>query len=66
MKQMVRNLVGTMVALTLRKEPPRRLTEILLALDRREALKSAPPQGLVLERVYYSPELDKKCRKLYE
>jgi tRNA pseudouridine38-40 synthase len=64
LKQMVRNLIGTLVDLHFAKAPPERLLAILDAKDRRKALSTAPACGLHLYRVYYPQELDNKCRKL--
>ncbi len=64
LKQMVRNIVGTLIDLHMNQEKPSRLREILEACDRRKAGPTAPPQGLYLAKVYYSEELDNGCRKL--
>ena len=64
LKQMVRNIVGTLIELHQEKESPKRIKEILGTLDRRKAGPTAPPQGLYLTRVYYPPDLDNQCRKL--
>lgn len=64
LKQMVRNLVGTMVDLQLRGREPVELGEILRAEDRRAALTTAPAHGLYLVRVFYPEDLDNRCRKI--
>ena len=64
LKQMVRNLVGTQLALMNRPQSTRLLKEILNAQDRKRAFKTAPAQGLFLNHVSYPPSLDKKCQKL--
>lgn len=64
LKQMVRNIVGTLIDLNMNGEKPNRLKEILEARDRRKAGPTAPPQGLYLAKVYYPEELDNGCRKL--
>lgn len=64
LKQMVRNLVGTLVDLQLNHRPSRDMRTILEALDRRKAGNTAPPQGLFLTEVRYPPELDNRCRRL--
>ena len=64
LKQMVRNLVGTQLALMNRPQGASLLEEILHARDRKKAFKTAPPQGLFLNYVSYPPSLDKKCQKL--
>lgn len=65
LKQMVRNLVGTMLLLEKDGRSPHEMKDILEALDRRRAGAPADPWGLYLMRVYYPRELDKKCRPLY-
>lgn len=64
LKQMVRNIVGTLVDLQMDHRRPRDMKTILEALDRRKAGNTAPPQGLFLTEVRYPPELDKRCRRL--
>lgn len=64
LKQMVRNIVGTLLELQWNKEPPETIREILNARDRSQAGTTAPPQGLYLYHVQYPSSLDNKCRKL--
>jgi tRNA pseudouridine38-40 synthase len=64
LKQMVRNLVGTQLDMCLKNQPPEKMRQILMAMDRRMAGPTAPPQGLFLRKVYYSKELDKRCRQI--
>ncbi len=64
LKQMVRNLVGTMLMLEKNHHTPEEMKRILMAQDRRQAGPPAPPQGLFLWKVYYPRELDKRCREL--
>lgn len=64
LKQMVRNLVGTMMDLQMAREPHEMIKEILEAKDRRKALSTADPQGLYLVKVHYPEDLDIRCRKL--
>ncbi len=64
LKQMVRNIVGTMLDMSQDGDPPGKMKKIIEALDRRVAGATAPPQGLYLSQVYYPSELDRKCRKL--
>ncbi|MDI9408702.1 MAG: tRNA pseudouridine(38-40) synthase TruA [Candidatus Pacebacteria bacterium] len=53
----VRNMVGSLVQVGLGRWPVERMAEALAARDRSRAGETAPPQGLVLARVWY-PELD--------
>lgn len=64
LKQMVRNLVGTQVALNKKGGTPEIMKEILDARDRQKALMTAPARGLSLSRVYYPRNLDIQCRKI--
>ncbi|MCM2280387.1 MAG: tRNA pseudouridine(38-40) synthase TruA [Bdellovibrionaceae bacterium] len=64
LKQMIRNIVGTLIDLNMNEAQPGRLQEIINARDRRKAGPTAPPQGLYLAQVYYPEELDNGCRKL--
>ncbi len=64
LKQMVRNMVGTMVNLLEFQDPAARLRELLQARDRTQTAAPAPPQGLFLSSVQYPQSLDNKCRKL--
>lgn len=64
LKQMVRNIVGTLLWLHDQPEPEKRLVNIIKACDRQMAQGPAPAQGLFLKWVKYPPELDIKCRKL--
>ena len=64
LKQMVRNLVGTMLELARHSKGPEDLARILRAHDRREAFMTAPAHGLYLYRVVYPASLDKRCTKL--
>ncbi len=53
LKQMVRNIVGTLVEVGRRKLTPSEFGDILEARDRRRAGIAAPAQGLFLVRVNY-------------
>ncbi len=53
LKNMVRNLVGTLVEVGRASRPPATMAEILAALDRRRAGPCAPAYGLYLVRVIY-------------
>lgn len=64
LKQMVRNIVGTLVDLQVARRPAKDIKTILEALDRRKAGNTAAPQGLFLTEVRYPVELDNRCRAL--
>jgi tRNA pseudouridine38-40 synthase len=53
LKYMVRNIVGTLLEVGLRKQDPSWMGEVLAARDRSAAGATAEPQGLTLERVFY-------------
>ena len=55
LKQMVRNIVGTLVEVGLHRRQPESVAATLQSLDRREAGPTAPPQGLFLVEVFYEP-----------
>jgi len=54
---MVRNLVGTLLAVGRGTIGPERITEVLATCDRRRAGPTAPASGLCLERVVYDESL---------
>lgn len=58
LKQMVRNLVGTLVRVGRGKRPPAWPGEVLAAKDRTLAGETAPAKGLVMVRVTYPPPFD--------
>lgn len=64
LKQMVRNLVGTMLYLERHGGQPADFEGIFNALDRGAAKGTAPAHGLYLYRVEYPEALDNRCRKL--
>ncbi len=64
LKQMVRNLVGTLLHLERNKGGIGDLRAIFAAEDRQAAKTTAPAHGLYLYRVEYPRALDKKCLKL--
>jgi len=53
LKQMVRNLVGTLVDVGQGRRAPASMRAVLAACDRRAAGRTAPAQGLCLEHVHY-------------
>ncbi len=63
LKQMVRNIVGTLLYLESHQSEPTHLVEILRAKDRKAAKTTAPAHGLYLYKVEYPLNLDNKCRK---
>jgi tRNA pseudouridine38-40 synthase len=52
-KHMVRNIVGTLVEVGLGKRMPVSMPALLESRDRTRAGRTAPPQGLFLEEVFY-------------
>lgn len=64
LKQMVRNIVGTLIELNKEAQPAFKVQEILETLDRRKAGPTAPAQGLFLNRVNYPESVDNGCRKI--
>jgi tRNA pseudouridine38-40 synthase len=64
LKQMVRNLVGTLLYLERHRGERSVLADIFDARDRQAAKATAAAHGLYLYRVEYPVALDNKCRKL--
>ncbi len=67
LKQMVRNIVGTLLDLHDEKgltNHVEEMTKILAAKSRQAAGSTAPAHGLYLHHVVYPKELDNRCRKL--
>ena len=54
LKHMVRNLVGTLVEVGKGRRPDTWVAEVLASRERPRAGPTAPPQGLVLEEVFYA------------
>jgi tRNA pseudouridine38-40 synthase len=52
-KHMVRNVAGTLVEAGQGKRPPDSMPALLASRDRTRAGRTAPPQGLCLEEVFY-------------
>jgi len=61
LKQMVRNLVGTLLDVGRGHWDPERVREALEACDRRAAGPTAPPQGLTLERMFWRPSVESEA-----
>lgn len=59
LRQMVRNVVGTLLMVGRGVLTPAEVVAMLAARDRRLSAPPAPPQGLVLERVTYPPAWDR-------
>lgn len=64
LKQMVRNIVGTLLRAHQQGQEANEIVKILQSCDRRSAAAPAPAHGLYLKWVKYPPILDNKCRKL--
>lgn len=64
LKQMVRNIIGTMLHLEKQGRPAKELKKILNYKDRQKAHGTAPAKGLFLEKVHYGTSLDRKCLKI--
>jgi tRNA pseudouridine38-40 synthase len=64
LKQMVRNIVGTMIWCTLQKNPEQEFTNIIASLDRRKAKMPAPAFGLFLKSVHYPLHLQKLLKPI--
>lgn len=58
LKQMVRNIVGTLLELELRGRTMESLKTLILSRDRKLAGPTVQPQGLYLAEVFYPPNLD--------
>jgi tRNA pseudouridine38-40 synthase len=53
LKHMVRNLVGTLVEVGKGRRPEDWVAQVLASRERKQAGATAPPQGLVMEEVFY-------------
>lgn len=58
LKQMVRNLVGALVAIGRKKITAEQLSDILVAKDRSKAPETAPAEGLCLIFIFYGNDLN--------
>jgi len=54
--KMVRNIMGTLLEVAAGRQPASWVRSVLLSKDRTGAGPTAPPQGLILERVFYAGE----------
>lgn len=61
LKQMIRNIIGTQLSLMETNQSPLKFQEILKSKDRRQAGRTAPPDGLYLVDVFYPLDVDKRC-----
>ena len=61
--KMCRGIVGTLVQIGLGKFPPAEIRRMLGKKDRRVAGMTAPAQGLVLWKVFYSPQRRRDAEK---
>jgi tRNA pseudouridine38-40 synthase len=64
LKQMVRNLVGTLVQVGKGRRPPESIDALLATPDRTLAGPTAPPQGLCLREVFYDLAAGPPLREL--
>ena len=61
LKQMIRNIVGTLLEMERQKLDRECLNQILEARDRQKAYATAPACGLHLKEVIYSDDLQRQC-----
>ena len=64
LKQMVRNIVGTLLYLHQKANGPGEMDKILKSHDRQAAKATVEAKGLFLDEVYYPTDLDNECREL--
>ena len=64
LRQMIRNLVGTQVALSKEPEAKKNLRHILESRNRRNSFAPAASKELYLKEIVYPPNLEKQCLKL--
>lgn len=65
LKQMVRNMVGVLVACGRGRMEPAAIPALLAACDRRKAPPTAPPSGLSLTRIWYGDEWASQGEQFY-
>ncbi len=63
LKQMVRNIVGTMIGFQKDEIAPEKITEVIEAQDRQKAGGTAPGHGLFMDHVDYGPDTDGLCKE---
>ena len=56
LKQMVRNLIGLLVACGKGKIAPQAIPELINTKDRKKSPPTAPPQGLTMSKIWYKNE----------
>jgi tRNA pseudouridine38-40 synthase len=56
LRHMVRNIVGTLLDVGLRRRPAAAMQDILASGQRSRAGNTAPPHGLFLQKVLYGPQ----------
>ena len=64
LKQMVRNILGTLLWMEFKKIDIHCLNQIIEAKDRRRAYNTAPAQGLYLKEVIYPNHFQNQCLEL--
>jgi len=64
LKQMVRNIVGTLLQIEFGQRDPESIPTLIAGRDRTKAGPTVGPQGLYLERVFYPPHLDNLAQPL--
>ena len=64
LKQMVRNILGTLLWMELKKMDITHLSQIIKTKDRKKAYNTAPAVGLYLKDVVYPDNLQEQCVEL--
>lgn len=64
LKQMVRNIVGTLLQIELNDRPVESISDLIKSRNRQQAGPTVAAQGLYLAEVFYPPELDKCSQPL--
>jgi tRNA pseudouridine38-40 synthase len=62
LKQMVRNIVGTLLQIELNGRDPKSLPALIASRDRKQAGPTVEPQGLYLAQVFYDNEFESEHR----